>query len=212
MKSLQQYSHAKCPASLSALTMYHVYACTFIFHSPTVWGHDHGAHWPNCMTTHHCLWVFCVCKVTLQLRWWHPITAVSCVYTGHMRSPGHSLWGTAAGLGKVRVLVQDSVATAGSCCCCCCCWGVGGGSTQSQLCHHRAKVHTHTAARWDQHSNSNNTHRQLCGKIFLANTSASITTKWNFDIATHYDSLLAVISLIISAMSKGQPKHIFNII
>ena len=132
--------------------------------SPTVWGHDHGAHWPNCMTTHHWLWVFCVCKVTLQARWWHPITAVSCVYTGHMRSPGHSLWGTAAGLGKVRVLVQDSVATAGSCCCCC--WGVGGGSTQSQLCHHRAKVHTHTAARWDQHSNSNTTHRQLCGKIF----------------------------------------------
>ena len=89
--------------------------------SPTVWGHDNSAHWPNCMTTHHWLWVFCVCKVTLQLRWWHPITAVSCVYTGHMRSPGHSLWGTAAGLGKVRVLVQDSVATAGSCCCC---WGV----------------------------------------------------------------------------------------
>ena len=50
-----------------------------------------------------------------------PSLAVSCVYTGHMRSPGHSLWGTAAGLGKVRVLVQDSVATAGSCCCC---WGV----------------------------------------------------------------------------------------
>ena len=48
--------------------------------SPAVWGHDHGAHWPNCMTTHHWLWVFCVCKVTLQLRWWHPITAVSCVY------------------------------------------------------------------------------------------------------------------------------------
>ena len=23
--------------------------------SPTVWGHDHSAHWPNCMTTHHWL-------------------------------------------------------------------------------------------------------------------------------------------------------------
>ena len=54
-----QHPTARWPCTLYMLIL------SYSVH-PTVWGHDHGAHWPNCMTTHHCLWVFCVCKVTLH--------------------------------------------------------------------------------------------------------------------------------------------------
>ena len=57
-----QHPTARRPCTLYMLVL------SYSVH-PTVWGHDHSAQW-----------VFCVCKVTLQARWWHPITAVSCVY------------------------------------------------------------------------------------------------------------------------------------